>query len=33
VAVINDGLRGWRSAGLPLETVPPEELAALPLFT
>ncbi len=32
VAVINDGLRGWRSAGLPLETVPPEELAALPLF-
>jgi membrane protein DedA with SNARE-associated domain/rhodanese-related sulfurtransferase len=33
VAVINDGLRGWRSAGLALETVPPEELAALPLFS
>ena len=33
VAVIEDGLRGWRSAGLPLQTVPPEELAALPLFT
>ncbi len=27
VAVIEDGLRGWRSAGLTLETVPPEELA------
>jgi membrane protein DedA with SNARE-associated domain/rhodanese-related sulfurtransferase len=33
VAVIADGLRGWRSAGLALETVPPEELAALPLFS
>ncbi len=33
VAVIDDGLRGWRRAGLALETVPPEELAALPLFT
>jgi membrane protein DedA with SNARE-associated domain/rhodanese-related sulfurtransferase len=33
VAVLDDGLRGWRSAGLALETVPPEELAALPLFT
>jgi membrane protein DedA with SNARE-associated domain/rhodanese-related sulfurtransferase len=32
VAVIQDGLRGWRSAGLALETVPPEELASLPLF-
>ena len=32
VAVIDDGLRGWRGAGLALETVPPEELAALPLF-
>ena len=32
VAVLDDGLRGWRSAGLALETVPPEELAALPLF-
>ncbi|HEY6453768.1 MAG TPA: VTT domain-containing protein [Steroidobacteraceae bacterium] len=33
VAVIDDGLRGWRNAGLPLETVPAEELAALPLFS
>jgi membrane protein DedA with SNARE-associated domain/rhodanese-related sulfurtransferase len=33
VAVIDDGLRGWRNAGLALETVPPAELAALPLFT
>jgi membrane protein DedA with SNARE-associated domain/rhodanese-related sulfurtransferase len=33
VAVIDDGLRGWRSAGLALETVPTTELAALPLFT
>jgi membrane protein DedA with SNARE-associated domain/rhodanese-related sulfurtransferase len=33
VAVIDDGLRGWRRAGLALETVPPEELRALPLFT
>ncbi len=32
VAVIEDGLRGWRSAGLELETVPPGELATLPLF-
>jgi membrane protein DedA with SNARE-associated domain/rhodanese-related sulfurtransferase len=32
VAVIDDGLRGWRSAGLALETVPPTELVALPLF-
>ena len=32
VAVIEDGLRGWRSAGLGLEPVPPEELATLPLF-
>jgi membrane protein DedA with SNARE-associated domain/rhodanese-related sulfurtransferase len=32
VAVIDDGLRGWRNAGLELETVPPAELAALPLF-
>lgn len=32
VAVIEDGLRGWRAAGLDLETVPAEELAALPLF-
>jgi membrane protein DedA with SNARE-associated domain/rhodanese-related sulfurtransferase len=33
VAVVDDGLRGWRNAGLKLETVPPAELAALPLFT
>jgi membrane protein DedA with SNARE-associated domain/rhodanese-related sulfurtransferase len=33
VAVIEDGLRGWRNAGLELETVPPAELATLPLFT
>jgi membrane protein DedA with SNARE-associated domain/rhodanese-related sulfurtransferase len=33
VAVIDDGLRGWRAAGLELEAVPPEELAVLPLFT
>ena len=33
VAVIEDGLRGWRAAGLPLEAVPREELAALPLFS
>jgi membrane protein DedA with SNARE-associated domain/rhodanese-related sulfurtransferase len=33
VAVIDDGLRGWRRAGLALERVPTEELRALPLFT
>ncbi|HEY3846241.1 MAG TPA: VTT domain-containing protein [Acetobacteraceae bacterium] len=33
VAVIEDGLRGWRSAGLELESVPPAEIAALPLFS
>jgi rhodanese-related sulfurtransferase len=33
VAVIKDGLRGWRGAGLELETVPPAEVTALPLFT
>ena len=33
VAVIEDGLRGWRAAGLILETVPAEDLEALPLFT
>jgi membrane protein DedA with SNARE-associated domain/rhodanese-related sulfurtransferase len=32
VAVIEDGLRGWRGAGLAVETVPSGELAALPLF-
>lgn len=33
VAVIEDGLRGWRAAGLELETVPREDVAALPFFT
>jgi membrane protein DedA with SNARE-associated domain/rhodanese-related sulfurtransferase len=33
VAVIEDGLRGWRAAGLEFETVPPEDVAALPFFT
>jgi membrane protein DedA with SNARE-associated domain/rhodanese-related sulfurtransferase len=33
IAVIEDGLRGWRAAGLELETVPPEDVAALPFFT
>jgi membrane protein DedA with SNARE-associated domain/rhodanese-related sulfurtransferase len=33
VAVIEDGLRGWRDAGLKLETVPTAELVALPLFS
>jgi len=33
VAVIEDGMRGWRDAGLELETVPPEEVAAMPLFS
>jgi membrane protein DedA with SNARE-associated domain/rhodanese-related sulfurtransferase len=33
VAVIEDGLRGWRAAGLELETVPLEDVAALPFFT
>jgi membrane protein DedA with SNARE-associated domain/rhodanese-related sulfurtransferase len=33
VAVIEEGLRGWRAAGLKLETVPPEDVAALPFFT
>ena len=33
VAVIEDGLRGWRAAGLELETVPPEDVAVLPFFT
>jgi membrane protein DedA with SNARE-associated domain/rhodanese-related sulfurtransferase len=32
VAVIKGGLRGWKKAGLPLEGVPPDELAALPVF-
>jgi rhodanese-related sulfurtransferase len=32
VAVIKGGLRAWKGAGLPVEPVPPEELAALPTF-
>jgi 3-mercaptopyruvate sulfurtransferase SseA len=31
-AVIKGGLRGWKKAGLPLEGVPPDELATLPVF-
>ena len=33
VAVIDDGLRGWRAAGLGLQPVPPQDVAALPFFT
>jgi rhodanese-related sulfurtransferase len=32
VAVIKGGLRAWKKAGLPMEAVPPEEIAALPTF-
>lgn len=32
VAVIKGGLRGWQKAGLPIEVVPPEDVAALPVF-
>lgn len=32
VAVIRGGLRAWRRAGLPVEAVPAEELAVLPVF-
>ena len=32
VAVIKGGLRAWRKAGLPLETVPAEEMTELPVF-
>jgi len=32
VAVIQGGLRAWKKAGLPLEPVPVEEMADLPLF-
>ena len=32
VAVIRGGLRAWKKAGLPLESVPPGEIAALPGF-
>jgi membrane protein DedA with SNARE-associated domain/rhodanese-related sulfurtransferase len=31
-AVIEGGLRAWKKAGLPLESVPPEEVSALPAF-
>jgi len=32
VAVIKGGLRAWKGAGLPVEAVPLEEIAALPMF-
>jgi rhodanese-related sulfurtransferase len=32
VAVIKGGLRAWKSAGLPVETVPRDVMAALPTF-
>ena len=32
VAVIKGGLRAWKRAGLPVEAVPPGEVAALPAF-
>ena len=32
VAVIQGGLRAWKKAGLPVESVPPEEMAELPVF-
>ncbi len=32
VAVIQGGLRAWVKAGLPVEDVPPEEVASLPAF-
>jgi 3-mercaptopyruvate sulfurtransferase SseA len=32
VAVIAGGLRAWRRAGLPLESVPAEEVDPLPAF-
>jgi rhodanese-related sulfurtransferase len=32
VAVIKGGLRAWKGAGLPVEAVPLEEMAALPAF-
>lgn len=31
-AVIEGGLRSWEKAGLPIESVPSEEMAALPVF-
>jgi membrane protein DedA with SNARE-associated domain/rhodanese-related sulfurtransferase len=32
VAVIKGGLRAWKRAGLPVEPVPPAEMAQLPIF-
>jgi rhodanese-related sulfurtransferase len=32
VTVIRGGLRAWAKAGLPVEAVPPAEMAALPAF-
>jgi rhodanese-related sulfurtransferase len=32
VSVIKGGLRAWKRAGLPVEGVPLEEMAALPSF-
>jgi rhodanese-related sulfurtransferase len=32
VTVIHGGLRAWVQAGLPVESVPPEEVTILPLF-
>jgi membrane protein DedA with SNARE-associated domain/rhodanese-related sulfurtransferase len=32
IAVIRGGLRAWTRAGLPVEPVPPADMAALPLF-
>lgn len=32
VSVIEGGLRAWKKASLPMKPVPPEEMAALPIF-
>jgi rhodanese-related sulfurtransferase len=32
VAVIKGGLRAWAKAGLPMEPVPSDEMAILPVF-
>jgi rhodanese-related sulfurtransferase len=32
IAVIKGGLRAWRKAGLPIEIVPRDDIAALPVF-
>jgi len=32
IAVIKGGLRAWRKAGLPIEAVPRDDMAALPAF-